>query len=182
MSSVLIVLTPNTGFACSVLKFDWLKTVVEQKASKEQQETAKNLICNFAEIGKINAIKRVAAQIAAFTISKEAVADLRSTFMQLDKDSSGVICLEEFKAAMQNTGMDEEEVVRLYKDMDIDDTGAIEYSEFISAALLVTKSRSRHRIATPPPCTEPENPALLACQRPYEKRESQVPLHPRVSV
>merc|ERR1712139_732493 len=123
-----------------VLKHKWLESAMQANATAENKELTENLVENFAEIGNINKIKRVTAQIAAFTISPDAVAGLRTAFMQLDKDDSGKLSFAEFKEAMKTTGMTDHEAATLFSNMDIDDTGTIEYSEFISAAMLVTKS------------------------------------------
>jgi len=108
--------------------------------STHNQKATHELVCDFAKIGQINAITRLSAQIAAFTLSTDSVESLRCTFIQMDKDNSGMICIDEFQSAMQSTGMDEKQVKKLFEDMDIDGTGTIEYSEFISTALLVNNA------------------------------------------
>lgn len=123
-----------------VLKHKWLESAMQANDTAENKELTQNLVENFAEIGKINKIKRVTAQIAAFTIAPDVIAGLRSAFMQLDKNDSGTISFEEFKEAMKTTGMNDHDAATLFTNMDIDETGTIEYSEFISAAMLVTKS------------------------------------------
>uniref|UniRef100_A0A7S2VM52 EF-hand domain-containing protein n=1 Tax=Zooxanthella nutricula TaxID=1333877 RepID=A0A7S2VM52_9DINO len=61
---------------------------------------------------------------------------LRKTFVHLDLDASGTLTLEEMRAGVQELGITEEDVEPLFRKMDEDGSGEVDYAEFANKLLL----------------------------------------------
>ncbi len=66
--------------------------------------------------------------------------------MSIDRDQSGIISVEEFSHAMATTMEQSAEIKHLFQKIDMDRTGTISYSEFISACLTRTNVLTKERL------------------------------------
>ena len=61
---------------------------------------------------------------------------MHQTFLKMDTNGDGVVSWEEFLVALKSEIADEQEVRRLFDSIDTDQSGSLDYSEFIAAALM----------------------------------------------
>lgn len=61
------------------------------------------------------------------------MAELTEAFTMFDKDSNGVISMEEFRGALQALGQDptEDELQIMIKSVDTDQNGVVDFNEFV---------------------------------------------------
>uniref|UniRef100_A0A1S4DR54 Calcium-dependent protein kinase 20-like n=2 Tax=Nicotiana TaxID=4085 RepID=A0A1S4DR54_TOBAC len=79
--------------------------------------------------------------VIAESLSEEEIAGLKEMFKMIDTDNSGNITLEELKKGLERVGADlmDSEIVSLMQAADIDNSGTIDYGEFIAAMLHLNK-------------------------------------------
>lgn len=65
-----------------------------------------------------------------------ATQKLRRVFEKLDIDGSGTISLKEMKAGIQELGIDENDLEPLFRKMDSDNSGEVDYAEFTENLLM----------------------------------------------
>lgn len=65
--------------------------------------------------------------------TKDQLTAIKDVFDLIDKDQSGTIDLNEFKAAIKETGLNitDDEVIAKIAEADLDKDGKINYSEFL---------------------------------------------------
>eukprot|EP00586_Coscinodiscus_wailesii_P006518 CAMPEP_0172488964 /NCGR_PEP_ID=MMETSP1066-20121228/18693_1 /TAXON_ID=671091 /ORGANISM="Coscinodiscus wailesii, Strain CCMP2513" /LENGTH=617 /DNA_ID=CAMNT_0013256509 /DNA_START=64 /DNA_END=1917 /DNA_ORIENTATION=+ len=94
-------------------------------------------------------LKKTVLMTMAYTMDKSSLTELRDMFYNLDKKSSGTIELTELKQALKemhsDKHLDDETIEKLFKGIDIDNSGEIHYMEFLAAVAegqgLVTQER-----------------------------------------
>ncbi|KVI00060.1 Calcium-binding EF-hand, partial [Cynara cardunculus var. scolymus] len=86
-------------------------------------------------------VPRVIIIVIAENLSEEEIAGLKEMFKMIDADGSGQITLEELKKGLEKVGADlkDSEIVRLMEAADIDNSGTIDYGEFVAAMLHINK-------------------------------------------
>lgn len=85
-----------------------------------------------------NRLKRVALQVIARQVEDESIKKLRTIFMKIDRDHSGTLTSEEMDEAFKLFEMSEEsraEMKQLMKKLDVDNSGELEWTEFLAATL-----------------------------------------------
>ena len=87
--------------------------------------------------------KEILLLLAGLLKSKD-IKEIRDTFSAIDLDSSGAITLNELKAAFSSTH-NQQDLEEILKQVDFDDNGEINYSEFVSSTLDRTLL-SRHNL------------------------------------
>jgi len=71
-------------------------------------------------------------------VSKEETKDLEKMFKQLDKNGDGMLSKEEILEGYEEVfgiAINEEEVNKIFDDIDLDKNGTIDYTEFIMSTL-----------------------------------------------
>eukprot|EP00475_Leptophrys_vorax_P000396 TRINITY_DN10220_c0_g1_i1.p1 TRINITY_DN10220_c0_g1~~TRINITY_DN10220_c0_g1_i1.p1 ORF type:complete len:346 (-),score=16.72 TRINITY_DN10220_c0_g1_i1:147-1148(-) len=86
-------------------------------------------------------MKRVAMKVIAESLREEEIRGLREMFQVMDTDHSGTITVEELRAGLKKFGaqLTDNEIMRLMTETDIDQSGEIEYGEFLAATLHLSK-------------------------------------------
>ncbi|KAL8204860.1 hypothetical protein R6Q57_010483 [Mikania cordata] len=89
----------------------------------------------------MNKIKKIAIRVIAESLSEEEIAGLKNMFKMIDADGSGQITLEELKKGLEKVGANiiDSEIERLMEAADIDNSGTIDYGEFVAAMLHINK-------------------------------------------
>lgn len=122
-----------------ILADPWMK-------EKNSAPIAKGVLSNLRQSVKIGKLRQATAQVVALNLPADQIRQIQASFKSLDKDASGHISFEEFKTGLQDRGMDDAEITKLFAKVDIDATGLISYSEFLSAALTNSKLMTKKRI------------------------------------
>ncbi|XP_060177133.1 calcium-dependent protein kinase 20-like [Lycium barbarum] len=93
------------------------------------------------QFSAMNKLKKIAVRVIAESLSGEEIAGLKEMFKMIDADNSGHITLEELKTGLEKVGanLKDSEIVSLMQAADIDNSGTIDYGEFIAAMLHLNK-------------------------------------------
>ncbi|KAI7747354.1 hypothetical protein M8C21_007987 [Ambrosia artemisiifolia] len=80
-------------------------------------------------------------RVIAENLSEEEIAGLKNMFRMIDTDGSGQITLEELTKGLEKVGanLQDSEIIHLMEAADIDNSGTIDYGEFLAAMLHVNK-------------------------------------------
>ncbi|XP_049401015.1 calcium-dependent protein kinase 20-like isoform X2 [Solanum stenotomum] len=93
------------------------------------------------QFSAMNKLKKIAIRVIAESLSGEEIAGLKEMFKMIDADNSGHITLEELKTGLERVGanLNDSEIVSLMQAADVDNSGTIDYGEFIAAMLHLNK-------------------------------------------
>lgn len=88
---------------------------------------------SFASVSRF---KRVTLVAVAHEVKEEEVVKLQQTFKAIDKDGNGSLSMQEMKDAFTALpSVDEQELTRLFAEIDVNNDNRIDYDEFIAAAM-----------------------------------------------
>jgi len=134
--SNLIVINPQDRVdAEQALKMKWLNDVFPLSDRRPDEtimaDVANNLI-NHASGGEL---RRLALMIVAHKTSTQEIIQLRQVFDQYDSSNDGTITLEEFRQALAQYKFTDDDLDKIFHNLDIDKNGYIQYTEFLAATL-----------------------------------------------
>ncbi len=116
-----------------VLNHIWLKNLAPN--AKEGEKIQIN-INSFKNYSSSNKLKKAVLTFIASRLSEEEVKKLKENFQKIDTNGDGMLSLEEVKKAIsQNKGISLSNVEQIFKSIDTDNSGNIDYTEFIAASL-----------------------------------------------
>ncbi|MCO5552726.1 hypothetical protein L7F22_006243 [Adiantum nelumboides] len=123
--------------AQQVLSHPWIK--VDGEASDKPIDGA--VLGRMKQFRAMNKLKKLALKVIAESMSEEEIIGLKQMFKSMDTDNSGTITFEELKIglAKQGSNLAEHEVHQLMDAADVDGNGTIDYLEFISATMQMSK-------------------------------------------
>ncbi|KAJ6743148.1 CALCIUM-DEPENDENT PROTEIN KINASE 2 [Salix viminalis] len=100
------------------------------------------VLSRLKQFSAMNKIKKLALRIIAENLSEEEIAGLKEIFKMIDTDNSGQITFEELKVGLRRFGatLTEAEIYSLLRAADVDNSGTIDYKEFIAATLHLHKN------------------------------------------
>ncbi|CAN4089675.1 unnamed protein product [Withania somnifera] len=102
------------------------------------------------QFSAMNKLKRIAVRVSYCfeSLSTEEIAGLKEMFKMIDTDNSGNITLEELKKGLERVGanLKDSEISSLMQAADIDNSGTIDYGEFIAAMLHLNKIQKEDHI------------------------------------
>lgn len=124
--------------AHEVLCHPWVK--IDGVAPDKPLDSA--VLSRLTQFSAMNKLKKMALMVIAESLSEEEIAGLKEMFKMIDTDDSGQITLDELKIGLKQFGADlsETEIRDLMKAADVDNSGTIDYGEFIAAMLHINKA------------------------------------------
>ncbi|KAL4601003.1 hypothetical protein ACB092_11G240500 [Castanea dentata] len=108
------------------------------------------VLSRLKQFSAMDRLKRMALRVIAEHLSEEEIAGLKEMFNVIDADNSGQITFEELKDGLKRFGanLNESEIHDLMQAADVDNSGTIDYGEFIAATLHLNKvEREDHLLA-----------------------------------
>jgi len=119
--------------AAQALESRW----IEHKAPEsEDVHIDKFLIKNMRAFHKENKIKQMVLHHMATQMDHSAIDDVRNIFMALDQDKDGHLTIEEFRNGIASANLAiPDELSEIIKNIDTDNNGFVDYTEFIAAAI-----------------------------------------------
>ncbi|KAH7554201.1 hypothetical protein JRO89_XS12G0133600 [Xanthoceras sorbifolium] len=99
------------------------------------------VLSRLKQFSAMNKLKKIAIRVIAESLSEEEIAGMKEMFKMIDADGSGQITLEEMKEGLERVGgnLKESEINGLMQAADFDNSGTIDYGEFIAAMLHMNK-------------------------------------------
>jgi len=136
--SKLLTFDPNDRISAEdALQHPWIKNTAT-KIKVDQQIAVKSL-ANLKNFKSQQSLKQAAlAFIASQLTSKEETEDLEKIFKQIDENGDGQLSKDEIlKGYSEATGIpiSEEEVDKMFEEIDLDKNGTIDYTEFVMATM-----------------------------------------------
>ena len=116
-----------------VLKDPW---VVEHAPNAKKHGTVtinENQLKNYAASSKM---RKAVLTFIASRLTQNEIEELNKNFQEIDDNNDGKLTLEEIKMAVnKNKNINIDHIEEIFKSIDTDGSGSIEYTEFISASL-----------------------------------------------
>lgn len=123
--------------AMQALQHKWI--VTHTSLDKVDKSIASKTLSNLRNFrGELKLKRATMAFIASQLVSKEETRDLEKMFKQLDKNGDGMLSKEEIIEGYEEIfgiPINEEEVDKLMKEVDLDGNGSIDYTEFVMSTL-----------------------------------------------
>ena len=119
--------------AADILKNPWIK----ENAPHSTGESLKDNWIHIKEYSKLNLVQKSIINFTAFHLTAKEAKQFVEMFKSLDKNSDGVLSIEEIKKGVEDFKFGEkgENIAKLFEEMDVDKNGLINYTEFISALM-----------------------------------------------
>mmetsp|Transcript_22081 Transcript_22081/g.37752 ORF Transcript_22081/g.37752 Transcript_22081/m.37752 type:complete len:598 (+) Transcript_22081:88-1881(+) len=129
--------------ANEILRHDWMRE--NGVASDAQIEL--EVLTRIKNFTGMNKLKKEALKVIAVNLPLDEITGMREMFLEIDKDKSGSITVEEFTNALKRKGqvLPEAEITRIMEDADVNGDGTIDYEEFLAATISAGKiERDEH--------------------------------------
>ncbi|OIV92272.1 hypothetical protein TanjilG_00290 [Lupinus angustifolius] len=136
----------NRITAHEVLCHPWIQ--VDGVAPDKPLDSA--VLSRLKQFSAMNKLKKMALRIIAENLSEEEISGLKEMFKMIDTDNSGQITFEKLKIGLKTFGanLTEPEIYDLMQAADVDNSGTIDYGEFLAATLHLNKvDREDHLVA-----------------------------------
>ncbi|CAK9041140.1 unnamed protein product [Durusdinium trenchii] len=126
----LLIVDPQRRLtAAEALEHKWLQSQDHHEQIIDQEMIED--LCNFA---KISVFKRACLGVLSWSLGVDERKQVRDAFLQIDKDRSGTITINEFKQAVeQNLDIDDETLEKAFKALDANHKDEVNYHEFLAA-------------------------------------------------
>ncbi|GAU17532.1 hypothetical protein TSUD_340760 [Trifolium subterraneum] len=107
------------------------------------------VLSRLKQFSAMNKLKKMALRVIAENLSEEEIYGLKELFKMIDTDNSGQITFEKLKAGLKMFGanLGESEIFDLLQAADVDNSGTIDYGEFIAATLHLNKVSKEDNLA-----------------------------------
>ena len=119
-------------------------TATERAPHKDEFLHVKQVIQRYVKYPRL---RKLALMVIAHRSTTEEIGILRKIFQAYDKNSSGNLDFDSFKAAMHDAGFEDEEFREIFNAVDVDGSGVIRYTEFLAATLEAAGWISEERLA-----------------------------------
>ncbi|UKK02090.2 calcium-dependent protein kinase [Theileria orientalis] len=96
---------------------------------------SKSLARRFRNFLKYNKMKQMALTCIAYHLSERELAPLTSAFEALDRDGDGMLSISEVTTGLRESRDTQANIEQMARELDTDQSGAIEYTEFIAASI-----------------------------------------------
>ncbi|KAK1404630.1 Calcium-dependent protein kinase 20 [Heracleum sosnowskyi] len=125
--------------AHEVLSHPWMQ--VDGSVPDKPLDSA--VLSRLKQFSAMHKLKKIAIRIIAESLSEDEIAGLKQMFKMIDTDNSGNITLEELQKGLEKVGANlmESEINDLMVSADLDNSGTIDYTEFVAAMLHLNKAQ-----------------------------------------
>ncbi|CAK9030969.1 unnamed protein product [Durusdinium trenchii] len=122
--------------AVGALNHEWFACRFGEKGVETPRDLHRDLLSNLKSFCVQNRFKKAAMTAAAYHLTEEEQKELRRTFEKLDTDGDGFMTLQDLHRGLsdlpQMRGLN---LAQLMDDLDRNQDGRLEYTEFIAAAM-----------------------------------------------
>jgi len=122
------------------LEHQWVKNRGVARVERMREETVDRLI-NFHHNHKLRQASLLAI---AYQLESRDVRQLQELFLSLDTNGDGILTRQEFSTGVQACGIEETFIAEMMQSVDADNSGVIDYSEFLAATLERTMYIKNH--------------------------------------
>lgn len=134
--SKLLVKNPSERWSAEEAKRHvWLEKISLLSNKKPDMKLMNGLEESIIKFSDSGDFKKLVLNVLAHRTTTEGILELRKAFDSFDKENNGFITYAEFKKALSHINLGEEDLERIFKSLDVNQTGDIMYNEFIAATL-----------------------------------------------
>jgi len=131
---------PALRLAASAAKdHPWIKgssTLHKGIDAAHELQSHTEIVASLTSFAEADEFKKIALEVLAFSTPPEALKEMRDLFVKMDTDDSGTVSLAEFREALKlSDSLDEQKIDEIFLDLDVNGSGELDYSEFLSATL-----------------------------------------------
>lgn len=132
--------------ALEILQHEWMRENGVASDTPIEFEVLNRL----QKFSAMNRLKQEALKIIARNLPLEEINGLKQIFNEIDKDKSGTLTIDEFRAAIKRKGslMSEDELSNLMENADVNSDGTIDYEEFMAATIHAGKLQREDQLKT----------------------------------
>lgn len=142
----LLKMGPSTRMSAQqALQHPWLKSLAYPKKEDVDYDFIARCYDNANEYATSSDFHKLALQAIARHTTTEEVVKLRQAFHTLDADNSGVITYREMRRVLGDR-YPTRDIKDLFAQMDVDESGRINYTEFLAATMGVNGEITERRI------------------------------------
>lgn len=121
--------------ASEALEHKWIKLNTE-KSEKELDKKAANIIKNMKKTQHYSKMQQAAMTAIAVQAGPDDIKNLKDIFLAIDKNGDGTLTFTEIEEGLKKLKIpDWESLLESLKSADTDDSGTVDYTEFIAATL-----------------------------------------------
>jgi calcium-dependent protein kinase len=133
--SYLLQVDPSKRYtATDALRSPWLTEFAKRKTSTLRPSVVSRLYYRMDEFSTAGEFRKLALQAIAHKATSEEIVKLRKVFDAMDEEKDGEITLHNMKNALCSQ-YSEKEIEDVFRGIDVDSSGTINYTEFIAATL-----------------------------------------------
>jgi len=121
--------------AAEAITSPWLVETVNGSKYKRTFAAMNEVVASIEMFASYSKLKKLALMVIAHKSTSEEIGFLRAAFDQYDSENNGTISFKEFELVMSKFGFSAEELKTLFENVNLDGSGHIHYTEFISATL-----------------------------------------------
>jgi len=124
--------------AAEALQDPWLALLSAPPESRALRTSLTRQMQSLKAFHKRGVFRHLCSGVLARQMDESVLHQLHCSFELLDKDGDGMISVEEFKRECQELGLSKgagEDLDAIFRDVDMDQSGHIDYTEFIAACI-----------------------------------------------
>ncbi|CAB9509994.1 MAP kinase-activated protein kinase 2 (Fragment) [Seminavis robusta] len=132
----LLIVNPKERLnATGALAHDWLQHQNQYSDEAPSEELVMGLQNSFIAYKNTPTLKKLALNVIAHNSRTDEIMELRKLFSKYDTAKNGVISYKEFESALKESGMSDELLQDVFESIDVNNTGHINYTEFLAATI-----------------------------------------------
>ena len=126
------------------------KDLIKKNAPRASKKSLNVDWGHIQKYSKLNLVQKSIITFRAFHMSANEAKQYIDMFKIMDKNNDGVLTIDEIEKGIKHckleTNMSNDAIVQLFKDMDIDKNGLVNYTEFVSALMDYEKEVKKEHI------------------------------------
>jgi calcium-dependent protein kinase len=148
---LLVVETKDRPSASEACKHSWIQEYSNARDAMEDidideafKDRVRECIIQYADTGPF---RKLALNVIAKRSTPKEIFKLRKVFYSFDTLNTGTITLEELREALAQFNVAEDEVEKVFRQIDVNRNNVINYTEFLAACLESQGDLEEHRLA-----------------------------------
>jgi len=119
--------------AAQALQQPWIE---DRSSNVAASQLTKLEVGRLKAFGRMNQMKKAALSVIATQLDNSKIDGLKELFMSMDRNQDGTLSASEMKQGFQQAGLAiPGDLDQLLKEVDMDGSGAVDYTEFLAATL-----------------------------------------------
>jgi calcium-dependent protein kinase len=119
--------------------------LLHEHSDTEAEGISTETVTRLKNFGSRNMLSRVCMEVVAHTMQPDQIEGLKKEFGALDNDNAGIISFKDLHAVLKTTGrFSDEDMEKIFRDVNFDQSGEINYHEFVAATMSRTTIREQN--------------------------------------